>query len=92
MRESSIERGLVQRVKRADGLCLKLSPVGLVGIPDRLVLLPGGRVFFIELKRPGGVIAPLQTHWGQVLRDLGFNARICIGKNDLEAFYHEVGI
>ena len=92
MRESSIERGLVQRIKRAGGLCLKLSPVGLAGIPDRLVLLPGGRVFFIELKRPGGVIAPLQVQWAQVLTGLGFSARICIGKDDLEAFYHEVGV
>lgn len=71
-REASIEDYLRERVAGLDGVCIKLSPVGLRGVPDRLIVLPGPRVIFVELKRPkGGVISALQHWWRKRLLALG---------------------
>lgn len=71
-REASIEDYLRERVEALNGVCIKLSPVGLRGVPDRLIVLPGPRVIFVELKRPkGGVISALQHWWRDRLVRLG---------------------
>lgn len=71
-REASIEEYLRQRVEVLGGVCIKLSPVGLRGVPDRLIVLAGPRVVFVELKRPsGGVISKLQHWWRARLLALG---------------------
>ena len=72
--EKDIERYLVRLVKTHGGYCLKWVCPGWSGVPDRIVLLPGGRVIFIEMKRPGGVEAPLQKVWRENLTRLGFTA------------------
>ena len=53
MRERAIEEKLVQAVRTEGGLAPKFTSPGFDGVPDRLVLLPGGRIAFIELKAPG---------------------------------------
>lgn len=53
MRESTVEKHLADRVKRLGGLCWKFVSPNLSGVPDRIVVLPGGRVYFVELKAPG---------------------------------------
>jgi hypothetical protein len=73
-REIKIEDYLTRLVEARGGLCWKLAPVSAVGIPDRLVLLPGGRVGFIELKRPGKVPTKIQAFWIQQLVNRGFAA------------------
>lgn len=45
-------------------------------MPDRIVLLPGGRAVFVELKRPGGVTSQHQLRWISRLRALGFTAEV----------------
>lgn len=71
--EKEIERKLVELVKRHGGLCLKWVCPGWLGVPDRIVLMPGGRVYFVELKRPkGGEISAMQQWWADKLRTLGF--------------------
>lgn len=71
-KEASIEDYLRSSVERLGGVCIKLSPVGLRGVPDRLMVLPGPRVVFVELKRPkGGVISALQHWWRSRLTSLG---------------------
>lgn len=52
MRESDIERRLVQGVKKLGGRAYKFVSPGNVGVPDRLVVLPGGVVLFVEVKAP----------------------------------------
>lgn len=72
VKEASIENYLKDSVEAKGGICLKLSPVGLRGVPDRLIILAGPRIVFVELKRPsGGVIARLQHWWRNRLLALG---------------------
>jgi hypothetical protein len=80
-----IEKYLRLGVKRLGGLCIKLNPFGYAGIPDRLVLLPGGRMCFVELKRPvGGKYEPLQLRWHSKLRQLGFTVHVCRTKEQVD--------
>lgn len=72
IREASIEEYLRGRIVGLGGVCIKLSPTGLRGVPDRLIVLPGPRVIFVELKRPkGGVVSALQHWWRDRLVALG---------------------
>ena len=73
MREKSIEANLVKVVKNMGGLAPKFISPGLDGVPDRLVLLPGGRMAFIELKAPGKELRPLQVRRKRQLEALGFS-------------------
>ena len=72
--EKEIERKLKAMVEcKLGGRCLKWVCPGWRGVPDRILLLPGGRVQFVELKRPkGGKVDPLQTWWKRQLEGLGF--------------------
>lgn len=73
MLEKDLEAKLVKEVKAMGGMCLKWVCPGNRGVPDRIALLPGGRVVFIEMKRPkGSRIDPLQAYWSRVLTGLGF--------------------
>lgn len=54
MLESKIERDFTKWVKGHGGLCLKQNANWYIGIPDRLIIMPGGRCMFLEMKRPGG--------------------------------------
>lgn len=71
--EKEIEEKLVVLIRRRGGLCLKWVCPGWAGVPDRICLLPGGHIIFIELKRPrGGVLSPRQRWWSRKLDSLGF--------------------
>ena len=72
MREKQIESKLVKAVRTAGGVCPKLVSPGTDGMPDRLVLLPGCRIGFAEVKAPGKEPRPLQTQRHKQLRALGF--------------------
>ena len=72
MLESQIERYFCREIKKLGGRTLKLTPPGMAGMPDRLVLLPGGRVVFVELKAPGEKPRPLQRKRARELWGLGF--------------------
>ena len=72
MREREIERKLVSAVKSRGGICPKFVSPGFDGMPDRVVLLPHGKIGFVEVKRPGEQPRPLQTARHRILRKLGF--------------------
>ena len=72
MSEKYIEQKLVATVKNMGGIAPKLVSPGFNGMPDRLVLLPMGRIAFIELKAPGKMMRPLQERRKRQLDALGF--------------------
>lgn len=72
MREKNIESRLVAEVRRRGGLAPKFVSPGLNGVPDRLILLPGGKFAFAELKAPGKTLRPLQALRKRQLEKLGF--------------------
>lgn len=83
--EKEIEGKLVKAVKARRGLCLKWVCPGWAGVPDRIILMPGGRVFFVETKRPkGGVLSARQKWWRETLRALGFSCWVAWTLDDLE--------
>jgi len=86
MRETTIERYLCQRVKELGGKAYKLQCPGSDGMPDRLVCLPGGRVFFVETKSPGKTPNPLQACRHLELLRLGFTAWVCDSKEMVDHF------
>lgn len=85
--EKEIEKKLRLAVEKHGGLCLKWVCPGWSGVPDRIVLLPGGCVVFCELKRPkGGRLSALQKWWAKKLIDLGFRYWEVHDEEDLELF------
>jgi hypothetical protein len=71
--EKEIEAKLKAMIERRGGLCLKWICPGWLGVPDRLCLLPGGTVVFVETKRPaGGKRSKMQEWWARKLNALGF--------------------
>ena len=74
--EKYIELSLVREVKAAGGICPKFVSPGTSGMPDRLVLLPGGVMVFVELKAPGQKPRPLQKRMHERLRALGFTVYV----------------
>lgn len=72
MKESIIETRLRKAVERAGGRCLKWVCPGHTGVPDRILLMPGGRVYFAETKAPGEKERARQEYVQRRLRELGF--------------------
>lgn len=84
--EKDIEKKLRLMVERHGGLCLKWVCPGWSGVPDRIILLPGGHILFAETKRPkGGKVEKLQQWWRKKLNGLGFKAYIVWSEEDVEA-------
>lgn len=70
--ESEIEALLRRRVEQVGGACLKFVSPGMDGVPDRLLLFPGGRMAFAETKRRGEKERKRQVFVHRILRRLGF--------------------
>lgn len=73
MLERDVEAYLVEKVRMAGGIAFKFTSPARRAVPDRLVLLPGGRVVFVECKRPGEKPTPAQSREHERIRALGFD-------------------
>lgn len=74
--EKYIEARLTEAVKKRGGIAPKLVSPGFAGMPDRLILLPDGRMAFAELKAPGKKPRPLQVARHELLRKLGYRVYV----------------
>ena len=91
MREKYIEQQLVKAVKARGGICPKWISPGFDGMPDRIVLLPGGHIGFAELKAPGQRPRPLQLSRHRLLKSLGFKVYVIDGKAQIPKVLDEIG-
>lgn len=83
-REKDIEAYLVRRVKELGGVAFKFVSPGHAGVPDRLVCLPGGLAWFVELKAPGKKLRPLQEAEHRRLHKLGFLVSVIDRRVDVD--------
>lgn len=89
--EKDIEAKLCKEIRFMGGYALKWISPSSGGVPDRIILLPGGRVAFAETKRPkGSKVAPLQKYWRRVLLGLGFRHYMIYTEDDLKNTLEEL--
>ena len=90
MREKAIEKKLADAVKSRGGLAPKFTSPGFDGMPDRIVLLPGGRMAFVEVKAPGKAPRPLQETRHRMLRQLGFRVYVLDDSSQIGGILDEI--
>lgn len=90
MRERDIEKWIRLRIESMGGKFMKLVSPGNNGMPDRIAVLPGGRIYFIELKADGGRLSPLQVWQQRRLAESGCNVRTIRGMDEARSFIEEV--
>ena len=90
MREQEIELQLVRAVKKMGGRAVKFTSVGFDGMPDRLVLLPGGKCGFVQVKAPGKKPRALQRVRHEMLRAWGFKVYVLDAKEQIEEIINDI--
>lgn len=86
MREKEIETYLRDQVKALGGKAYKFVSPGNAGVPDRLVLLPSGKIAFVELKATGKKATALQEAQHRKIRNLGFGVFVIDCKTEVDKF------
>ena len=90
MLEREIEQRLIREVRKAGGIAPKFTSPGNAGMPDRLIILPGGKVSFVELKRPGQKPRPLQQRQIARLTQLGCTVHVIDHPNQIKELINEI--
>lgn len=92
MLEKEVERYLCRQVRdKLGGRALKFVSPGLNGVPDRIILMPGGRIAFVETKAPSKKLRKLQDYVCGMIADLGFDVRRIDTHAGVDAFVLEMG-
>lgn len=91
VREKTIERKLAEAVRKHGGIAPKFVSPGFNGMPDRLVLMPKGRMSFVEVKAPGRNPRALQLARHELLRRLGFKVYVLDEVDGIENIVTEIG-
>lgn len=92
MRESKLERKLVREIKNRGGQAVKWVAPGERGVPDRIVIMPLGKIYFVELKGEGGIVSQLQWRWLKRLIAWGHKAYILDCEEELDKFLKVVDL
>jgi hypothetical protein len=90
MTEKLIEKKLREGVKRRGGLALKFASPFYTGMPDRLVLMPGRKIFWAELKSTGKQLRPTQKASIEILKRLGFEVSVIDTQDKLDNFLNQI--
>ncbi len=90
MQEANVEKYLKRYVKDKGGLCLKFISASMRGLPDRIVILPQGKIFFVELKAKGKKPRPEQTRVHKLFSSLGVKVYTADSKEKVRSVVDEV--
>lgn len=90
MLESKVESHLREEAKKRGGVALKFVSPGMNGVPDRIVLLPNGKMGFVELKAPGEKPRPLQIKRMRSIERLGFRTYVADNKEMIGGILDEI--
>lgn len=90
MREKELEQLFKDRVKKRGGKAYKFVSPGTSGVPDRLVILPGNKVGFVELKAPGKKSSPEQCYQQRKLEDLGCYVAVIDSSEMIDVVIREI--
>lgn len=88
--EKKLEQFCIRTVENLGGYAFKLSVPGVAGLPDRLILLPGGKIGFLELKTLKKKPTALQSSWLKSLTLLGFKSKYADSKLKIKNFILEL--
>lgn len=83
--EAALERYLFNRVRGLGGMAIKMAPT-VKGLPDRLIILPFGRMYLVELKADGGKLSPTQQHWHTRVGQMGVDVYVLTGLAEIDEF------
>lgn len=83
MNEKEIEKAFVKQVREKGGIAFKFVSPGMSGVPDRIVVMPGGQIGFVEVKAPGKKPRPEQVFQMSRLRGLGFPVMVLDGTDQI---------
>ena len=89
-REKQLEKYLRLRIEERKGVCMKFVSPCQDGVPDRTVIMPGGRVYFVELKTQTGTLSRIQKYQLKRLIDLGQICSVIYGKEGVKAFLRDL--
>lgn len=90
MLEKDVEGYLRKQIEKLGGECYKWVSPGNSGVPDRIILLPQGRLIFVETKKPGEKARALQKYFHKHLRKLGFDVRVIDTIEGVDQFIDEI--
>lgn len=90
MREKTVETNLRKKVEKIGGLCIKLAPFWFKGLPDRLVLMPKRKTYFVETKAKGKKPSAIQRAIHKKLRALGFPVWIIDTNEQVNEFINHI--
>lgn len=90
MREVRIETLLKRKIEKLGGLCIKFISPSMAGVPDRIILLPKGKIYFAELKAPGEKLRPLQIKRKEQIEKLGFKIYVIDSYEKVDEFLKDV--
>lgn len=91
MLEKDIEKILTAEIKKLGGKAYKFISPGNSGVPDRIVVLPGGKIMFVELKTKTGNLSVLQSVQVKRLIELGQKVYVVYGLKGLRDFFDVIG-
>ena len=92
LKESTIERHLVEGIKRLGGMCIKFTSPGTPGVPDRLIITSTGRIIFAELKTEAGCLSKIQKYKiGQMMKR-GADVRVVKGIDGVKQLLAEIEV
>jgi hypothetical protein len=86
MTEKEIEAYFVKRVKALGGYSYKFRSVTQRGVADRIACLPNGQTWFVELKKPGGRLSPLQEIFGEQMAAMNQHYAVLWSKDEIDVW------